>query len=185
MDKKKTIVTIDPGASGGIGYFHNNFARAVKMPETIKEMDEFIKYLKDTFPDILLFIEKVNSYRGDEDVKDGKRFGIDKMLANYERLKTVITMNGIMFVEVPPVTWQTTLKLKFKRPKGIDDGKYKTMRKNKYKKAAENMFPEIKKVTLATSDALCLIQFALWKMENDPSWIQERLQNKPSTGLFT
>jgi len=63
----------------------------------------------------------------------GKSFGIIKMLKNYNQLITCIELIGFHFVEVPPITWQTTLKLKWPKPKGLDFTKWKTVRKRRYK----------------------------------------------------
>lgn len=184
MKIKRNILTIDPGASGGIAFFNGNTIQAVKMPKSTKDLDNYFKYIRETYGEPVVFIEKVQSYRGKEDDAPGKKFGINKMLANYSKLVTVIEMNGFQFVEVYPVSWQSTLELKFKKEKGMADNVFKTFRKNKYKEFATNCFPEIGKVTLATSDALCLVQFALVKYENEPSWILQRLQNKDSGDLL-
>lgn len=212
----KTILTIDPGASGGIAYFANQRIHAVKMPKTVPEINNFLKYVVETHGDVIIFIEKVQAYRGKnvddleevflelyskhkdpkklfqafqeessgEDDAPGKKFGINKMLNNYSELLTIVKLLEIHFVEIYPISWQTTLGLKFKKPKGMSDPKFKTFRKSKYKEYASNSFPEINKVTLAISDALCLVQFALVKMKADPKWIKERTQGGPGSGFF-
>jgi hypothetical protein len=172
------IVTIDPGKSGGIAYFKNNQIKAVKMPGSIPEINQFLKYLVETYGETILFIEKVQAYRGKEDDVPGKKFGINKMLANYNQLLTIIQLSGIPFVEVYPISWQSTLNLRIYK-----DKRTKTERKNSYKDYAQQCFPELK-VTLATSDALCLVQFALVKFKRDRDWIHERLVDPKKSGFF-
>jgi hypothetical protein len=128
-----------------------------------------------------VFIEKVQLYGGGDDAP-GKKFAIQKMLANYEQVLTVIKLAGLRYVEVYPITWQTTCGLKRYKVPGVRE-ETKTERKKRYKEYAQECFPEVK-VNLKTSDALCLIQFALLKIQNDIDWIRERLQNKPPESLF-
>lgn len=175
---KTSIIGIDPGASGGIAVFHNGKIGAVKMPKNVKEMNSYMAFLNRTYPNSIVFIEKVQAYRGAQDDAPGKKFGINKMLANYTQLLTVIQLNGFEFVEVYPISWQSKLGLRIKK-----DKRTKTERKRSYKEYAQRCFPELK-VTLATCDALCLIQFGLLKTKNEPEWIRDKSQNKPTSGLF-
>jgi len=177
MNEKQTLITIDPGASGGIAVFTRNGVQAVKMPKSVAEMNDYFQYINNTYENVVVFIEKVQAYISD-DAEPGKKFAINKMLANYQQILTVVKLCGFRYVEVYPISWQTTMGLKIK---GEDETK--TERKNRYKDFAQNIFPELK-VTLQTSDALCLIQFALLKIENDMGWIRERLQNVKNENLF-
>jgi len=174
MKKFETIIAIDPGKSGGIAYWNGGVIKAVKMPESVSEINDFLKYLRQTYTDAILLIEKVQAYRGKEDDAPGKKFGINKMLKNYAQLTTVIELIGFPWVEVYPISWQSSLGLRIKK-----DKRTKVERKRSYKNYAQNCFPELK-VTGATQDALCLVAFAQKKYLHDPDWIQERL-NKPSS----
>lgn len=211
MKYNKTIIAIDPGKSGGIALLANGKTTAVKMPKDVKELSVYLKMILDTYEEPIVFIEKVQAYRGKtldelkeqiimlrDDFKDpetffdelkflidgqddapGKKFGINKMLANYTELLTVIKLLSIPLIEVYPVSWQSTLGLKIRKEKIT-----KTERKNRYKEFAQRSFPELGKITLATSDALCLVQFALYKYLHDPRWIEERMENKKQNNLF-
>jgi hypothetical protein len=179
MRSKNTIVTIDPGASGGIAVFSNGRIQAVAMPSDVNEMNSYFQYLNSTYEDIFVFIEKVQAYGKDDD-EPGKKFAINKMLANYQQVLTVVKLCGFRFVEVYPVSWQTSLGLKMPKSEGEET---KTQRKNRYKEYAQNCFPELK-VNLKTSDALCLVQFALVKIQNDIGWIRERIQNETQSKLL-
>lgn len=174
---QNTIVAIDPGSGGGIAVFGKGKITAVPMPKDVREMQAYFEYIKETYEHIVVFIERVQAFVSDDEAP-GKKFAINKMLANYQQILTVVKLSGFRVVEVPPVTWQTTLGLKIK-----GDTRSKTERKNAYKEFAQKTFPEVN-VTLKTSDALCLIKFALFKIEFDISWIRERLQNEPKQNLF-
>lgn len=179
MNTKQTIIGIDPGSSGAIAIYHNGRIQAVKMPKDVYEMKQYFEYIKDTYDHIVVFIEKVQAY-GKEDDLPGKKFAINKMLANYQQVLTVVKLAGFRFIEVYPVSWQSTLGLKLPKSEGEES---KTERKNRYKIYAQNCFPELK-VNLNTCDALCLVQFAFIKIENDMSWIREKLQNEKESNLF-
>lgn len=176
MNAKQTIVAIDPGSGGGIALLTNGRVQVVPMPKDVFEMEQYFTYIFNTYENIIVLIEKVNLW-GKADDAPGKKFGIQKMLKNYEQLLTVIKMTGFKFVEVPPITWQSTLGLRMKRNKGVDYAEFKTFRKKVYKEFATKSFPTIKRVTLKTSDALCLLRFGIVKIDNDIDWIRERLQN--------
>lgn len=172
-----TIIAIDPGASGGIAVFNKGRAQAVRMPKDVKKMQEYFRFLIKTYAsptnNLMVFIEKVNAYRGDHDDNPGKMFGINKMLANYSQILTVIQLSNIQFIEVYPISWQSKLGLIWRKEKLT-----KTERKNRFKTYAANCFPEIQKMTMAICDALCIIQFALVKLKDDQLWIDDHLQNK-------
>lgn len=173
-----TIVAIDPGKSGGIATYAKGKIHAGKMG-TIQEVKLYLDYVNNTYENIIVFIEKVQAYRGKEDDAPGKKFGINKMLKNYTQLVTCITLMGLHFIEVYPISWQSKLGLSFRGQKLT-----KTERKNKYKIYAGNCFPEIPKVTLNIADALCICQFALIKLKDDHLWIDDKLQNRDRPALL-
>jgi len=172
----KTIIGIDPGAGGGIAlYNYKAGVTAVKMPKNATDLSDYLTYVKDTYEKPICFLEKVSKYRGDAD-SGGKQFGIDKMLANYEQIKTVLTLCKIPFVQVAPISWQAGLKLRKK-------GEEKKDRKNRYKAAAAKYYPEIK-ATLWSSDALCLVHFGRLKFNTDINWVIEKLPPAAQKELF-
>lgn len=172
----ETIIGIDPGAGGGIAVYNKKAGiTTVKMPKNPTDLSEYLTYVKETYDNPICFLEKVSKYRGDADT-GGKQFGIDKMLANYEQLKTVLTLCKIPFVQVAPISWQAGLKLRKK-------GEQKKDRKNRYKAAAAHYYPSIK-ATLWNSDAVCLVQFGRLKFESDINWIIEKLPPAAHKQLF-
>lgn len=175
--KIKTIIAIDPGRSGGISVFNNGELKAVKMPKDIQELNQYFLHLKSTYQDPVVFIEKVQAFSSDDDAP-GKKFAINKMLANYTELLTMIKLNGFPFIEVYPISWQSTLGLKVKK-----DKRTKTERKNSYKQYAQYCFPEVK-MNLAICDSVCVLKFALLKIKNDLPWISKRIVLPENKNLF-
>lgn len=174
------IIGIDPGAGGGLSFFSKTKTpEAVKMPSSRKEIFEFLSSLKQhserNNEKVLVFIEKVNLYRGDDETP-GKSFGIMKLLGNFETLQTCFEILEMPFVLVPAVTWQTTLNLKGRK------GESKQERKKRYSEFARAYFPE-NKITLQTADAYCLLIFGKKKIKLDPDWINSRL-NMVENDLF-
>jgi hypothetical protein len=178
MNEKQTLVAIDPGMSGGIAVFTKGRAQAVNMPEDVHKMQEYLMHLKNTYENIVVFIEKVQAFVKDDDAP-GKKFAINKMLANYEQILTVVKLMDLKYVEVFPNSWQSTLGLR--TDKSISETK--AQRKARYKIYAQKHFPEVK-VNMKTCDALCLIRFALVKIEYDMMWIRDRIQSKTKINLL-
>lgn len=153
MSKKevvKTIIGIDPGKSGGLAIYSSFMQKpqVVKMPKTPVLLKEVLSNYVDT--NLVVYIEKVSRWRGDEQT-GGKAFGIDKMLANYTELLTVMQLLSITYIEVLPRTWRKALNL----PK---INVYK-QRKDSNKKHAQYLFPAIK-ATLWNCDCLLILNYA-------------------------
>lgn len=166
---ERSIITIDPGKSGGIAFYHNGETTVIYMPEHSVQIQNEMNKLKDHSP--VVFIEKVTAFRsGGADDAPGKSFGINKMLFNYAKLITIIEICGFDYVEVAPISWQAALGLRVHK-----DKRTKTERKRAYKVFAQENYPDIK-VTLKSSDALCLVKFALLKYELAPEWIEDKMQ---------
>lgn len=186
--KYDRIIGIDPGANGAIAVYDvgKQNIRVGKMPVTEKrhfnrkkgkwyhrretDASALMAYLQEFSQgtQAIVFLEKVQAHRGDVDTP-GKSYGIGKLLANYEQLKAVLKLSGLPFVEVYPVSWQSTLHLK-KR-----DGETDTERKRRYKEYAQANFPMVE-VTMWNSDALILCEFGFIKLKTAPEWVWERLQ---------
>ena len=78
MEYKNTIIGIDPGATGGIALFANGKIQAFKMPKDLLALNDWFTFVKETYSNVIVFIEKVQAYRGNEDDIPGKKFGINK-----------------------------------------------------------------------------------------------------------
>ena len=163
------IIGIDPGANGGIAVWRpNQNVKTIRMPKDLQELREYLRYIKDISKSPIVFLEKMQ-LRAD-DVKDnpGKAFRIQQLLMNYQRLKDFIEVEGVPYVLVNPISWQSYLKLR-------KQSEEKTERKNRYKEAAEYYYPEVK-ATLWNADAVLLMHFGRLKKQNEPNWI---IQNLP------
>lgn len=176
--EKPTIVSIDCGGNGGIAIYKKDWiTNLIPMPKNLSDLKVYLQYIKDNNENVMVFIEKVQMFMSDSDEENkGKQFRIANLLSNYNQIKALITFYGFQYVQVYPQTWQSALGFK---SRGLES----TVRKNLYKRFAENSFPAAK-VTLATSDALCILKFALMKYEEDYAWIVEKTENKKTEGLF-
>lgn len=172
---KKTVVGIDPGASGSIAHYKNGVAVAVNMPKTTDELNEYFSLLREGNEDIIVFLEKVNHFTSD-DTDPGKKFAIQKMVNNYVQLKTLLSVNKLPYCEVHAATWQSQLLPRFK-------GEEKSARKKRYLEHAQKLYPEVK-VTLSKSDALCIMRFGMERLVDNPKWVQEKTIGSQINNLF-
>lgn len=177
------VVGIDPGASGGIVTWRpGHTITAIKMPKNIYDVKEYMEYLSSICRPIV-FIEKL-SVRPDDIISDnsgasmGKLFRIQKMIANYEQLKTTIELSGVPFALVHPMTWQSKLNL---RAKGMREDKAE--RKRRYKEAAENLYPGMKQ-TLWSADATLIMHFGRYVLQSDVKWLVSNVPDNLQKKLF-
>lgn len=184
--KVDCIIGIDPGASGGICVWRPNaFLKVVKMPKELGEIKTFIKQYQDICNPIV-FIEKLSVRPDDVSIDEngnknmGKMYQIQKMLANFEQLKALLTFMEIPFVLVHPMKWQDDLKLRIKFGRKSES---KKDRKNRYKVVAGKLYPEFTQ-TLWSSDATLLMHFGRIVLQNNQSWVLENLPSKMHNRLF-
>ena len=170
------VIGIDPGKSGGIAIWRPNYkTETKKMPDDLIELVEWFDYmLKICHP--IVFVEKVQLRPDDIVGNPGKAFRIQKMLADFEKLKTIMTVTDIPFCMVNPMKWQSVLKLRVK-------GEEKPARKHRYQREAAKLYPEVK-ATLWNSDALLIMHFGRNMLANDEKWILQNLPEKLHDKLF-
>lgn len=157
------IIGIDPGKGGGIAVWRpNHKTQAIKMPENLMDLKEWFDYMQDISVPIV-FIEKLQLRTTDMTDNPGKVFRINKLLADFEKLKTIMTICNIPFVLVNPMKWQSELKLRIK-------GEIKEVRKNRYRSIAGNKYPEVK-ATLWNADALLIMHFGRYMLKNNLNWV--------------
>lgn len=160
------IIGIDTGMAGGLSIWRPNHPlKANKMPKELMDLKDYFQHIKETCESPIIFLEKVQLRH--DDLSGGKAFNIQKMLKNYERLKTIIEYSGIPFVQVHPMSWQSYLNIRKK-------GEEKSERKNRYKETAQSWYPEIK-ATLWNCDATLIVHFGRKKLMNDEGWVYENL----------
>lgn len=143
------IIAIDPGANGGIAIYSketNKVIEAVKMPETPQDLLAFLKmYSKNA----VCYLEKVGGMPGQG---GGAMFTFGR---GFGHIEMALLSCRIPTVEVTPQKWQKAIQL------GNKGSKSKSEWKNKLKARAEQLFPYVGKVTLATSDALLICQYGI------------------------
>lgn len=172
------IIGIDPGSNGGIAIWRpNQQLQTIKMPKDLSELRGYLQYIKEITKSPIVFLEKVQ-LRAD-DVKDnpGKAFRIQQLLMQFQRLKDFIEVEGIPYVCLHPMSWQSALKLR-KQAEG------KTERKNRYKEAAKHYYPSLK-ATLWNADAVLILHAGRIKLKYEPNWVLSNLPTYVKKGMFS
>lgn len=168
------VVGIDPGSNGGIVTWRpNQNIKAMKMPKDLTELSNYLEYLK-TICSPIVFLEKLSVRPDDvtlgaDGVNMGKLYRIQKMLANFEQLKAIITVAEIPFVLIAPISWQQKLRIRIKNEDKKD-------RKKRYKDIAQSLYPEIKQ-TMYSCDATLIMHFGRYMLANNMDWIKSNLPN--------
>ena len=146
QDRK--IIAIDPGAMGGIAVFSIDksiLIDLVKMPDTPQDLLDFIsKYQINS----KCYLEKVGGLPG---MGGSSMFNFGK---GFGHLEMALLCRKIPTTEVTPQKWQKALQL------GNKGHKSTSQWKNKLKAKAQQLYPMVPKITLATSDALLILEYA-------------------------
>ncbi len=144
------ILAIDPGASGGFAWNTQETIGAQKMPSTEGDIVSFMRGFNTK--EYTVFMEEVGGFIGKAQPGSAMfTFG-----RNTGFLIGVIMALGFRLEMVRPQKWQKDLGLG--TAKGCAS---KTEWKNKLKALAQRKFPTVDKITLATSDALLILDYAL------------------------
>tara|TARA_Y100000310_G_scaffold231857_1_gene234580 strand:- start:2157 stop:2636 length:480 start_codon:yes stop_codon:yes gene_type:complete len=147
----KIYIGIDPGKSGAICVIEDDFIRAFPCPDNIQDMALIFAMaisVNETKA-VVAYIEKVWARP-----TDGKG-SIWKFAENYGTWKGIAGAYETDLKEVSPQMW---IKY-FETPKMM-----KSARKRYLRDKARSMYPELKKVTLKTADAILIATYA---KEND------------------
>lgn len=179
------IVGIDPGSMGGIVCWRpNHKTTAIKMPKDLNDIRDYLNHLKSICSPIV-FLEKLSVrpddvQPGEDGVNMGKLYRIQKMIANFEQLKAIITVCDVPFVMVHPMKWQNELKLRISS-KRIKESK--EQRKRRYRDIAGKTYPDIKP-TLWNADATLIMHFGRYILQNNRDWVKQNLPSKMYQRLF-
>ena len=149
----KVYIGIDPGKSGAICVIEDDFIKAYPCPENIQDRALLFAMaisVNET-KTVVAYIEKVWAHP-----TDGKG-SIWKFAENYGVWKGIAGAYEIDLQTVSPQKW---IKY-FETPKML-----KSARKRYLRDKARSMYPELKKVTLKTADAILI---ATYVKENDNS----------------
>lgn len=163
------VIGIDPGRNGGIAIYLDNVVEVRRMPKEVTDLSFWLQELQNSCRP-LIFVEKLQMRPNDLTDNRGKIYRIQRMLADYEALKTVLQMSGVPFALTHPMKWQQGLNLRIQ-------GEEKAQRKRRYKDIAKYLFPNIR-VTMWNCDALLIMSWGLSTVKANPKWV---LANVPET----
>jgi len=153
----KTIIAIDPGASGGVAVWVYGVAGCRAMPPTGGDRVALLRGLKAASDksgvETVCMMEATSGYVGRPQPGSAMyRFGEDCGF-----LKGIIQTLGMRLELVRPQVWQKAFGL------GTASAcASKTIWKNKLKAEAQRRFPHLE-VTLKTADALLILEYGLMK----------------------
>ena len=148
----KKFIGIDPGKSGGIAVINSETAEVYACPKTVEDMATLMGLcLSDVSAhEVKVAVEKVWAFP-----TDGRR-GSFSFGENYGQWQGILASHEIDPIYVTPKVWQSHYAIK----KGLP----KTIRKKMLKQIAMDKYPDTKKITLKTADALLI---ALYGLEGD------------------
>ena len=147
----KLTIAIDPGKSGGLAYqLAGQPAQAVAMPPTEGDLVNLLRQLATNPDNTVAFVEEVGGYIGQaQPASSAFKFG-----RNFGFTLGVLQTLGVRVELVRPQRWQKSLALG-----SASNCASKTEWKNKLKAAAQRFYPNLKP-TLATADALLILDYA-------------------------
>lgn len=144
------LMAIDPGKSGGIAYRNHLGVFAVKMPETIQELFMFLEGFKASHTVVMM--EKVGKHRLGNSAQSSATFA-----KHVGHLEMALVAAELPTYEVTASSWMKEVVPG--RPKGVDPKQVRD-RKNYIKDQMQRRHPHLK-VTLATADALGILEYAV------------------------
>ena len=142
------FIGIDPGKSGGITLISKEGIETTKCPKEPSDMAIFFEYfIGDTAPaNIGILIERVWA-RPTNGSRHAFAYGF-----NYGIWFGIIARKDIALHTVLPNAWMQY----FNCPKGLEYNE----RKRWFKEKAKELYPKIKKITLATADSILIAKYA-------------------------
>ena len=150
----KIYIGIDPGRSGGLCVIEDDFIKAYPCPDNVADMGLLFAMAisVNKTKTIVAYIEKVWARPTDG------RASIWKFAENYGVWLGIAGAYEIDLKQVAPQTWIRY----FETPK-----LEKNKRKRFLKEKAKSMYPNLKKVSLKTSDAILIATYAKEKDNNN------------------
>lgn len=165
------VVGIDPGKNGGIAIWTlDGTIRTVKMPKVLSDIRPLLRQLKEHSRRMIVFIEKLQMRHDDISDNPGKAFRVQAMLEDFITIKNYMEVDGIPFVQIHPMAWQTTLRIR-------KQGEEKKERKNRYKEVAGHLYPG-HRMTLWSADAVLIMHAGRIKLYRQPEWVVANLPDK-------
>ena len=150
MTKKKypsKFIGIDPGKTGGLAIIGDDTVKAYKCPRTVDDMSLLVGIaLNGDAPEkVIVLMEKVWARPGNGVVS------VWSFAENYGTWKGIIASYDLHLNLVSPQEWMKYYE--------IPKMEYRP-RKAFLKDKARSMYPDLKKVTLSTADALLIARYA-------------------------
>jgi len=146
----KTLISVDPGQSGGIAWINYKFdcVDSIKMPETEGDILDRLQNIVAESVSTIAYVELVPIGM------PGKGAAMAKLNANAAFIRGCFMALHVRMILVRPAEWQQYYNLGT-RSACKDD----TTWKNKLKAEAQRRFPD-QTVTLKTADALLILDYA-------------------------
>ena len=154
----KITIGIDPGASGGIAWNKDNLIGCIPMPESMPDLIEFFRDLIKGCYECEAYIENVPKYVGNNIPSSTTAV----LFRNFGYIEGVIGTLNIRTILVTPQEWQKHFHLGTKK-----DCASTSEWKNKLKSEAMRRYPA-HKITLKTSDAFLILDYAMSKKGQQP-----------------
>lgn len=149
----KRILAIDPGASGGVvELYPNGRVVAVAMPDDgdLRDLIEaFACSAHSEAEQAVCYMELVGGFIAGNKLPGSAMFNFG---SGYGYLRGLLAANRVELRLIRPQQWQAGIP-------GVFGVKEKPKRKRALKEHAARLFPTLK-VTLKTSDALCIADYA-------------------------
>jgi hypothetical protein len=171
----RILIAVDPGASGGVAVKVGDTVSSVAMPESSTGLLELFNQVKSVSSgkEIRLVCERVGGFVGMREIEKQMMCPQCKCVFAYRErqgdpgstmfvfgknagiIEGMAVAMGFRYEEVGPRDWQKCIGMKkeYKEPKNLW--------KNRLKDKAKKLFPSQKRVTLNTSDALCILEYAI------------------------
>ena len=148
MKYRFKYIGIDPGASGGIAVIHNGKIKAYKCPKSSEDMAILFQMCmgSTSAANIKLLMERVWA-RPTNAVRAAFSYGV-----NYGQWLGIAATHEVQMNTVIPVSWIKYVGC----PKALK----RDVRKRWLKQKASDLYPSIKRVTLATADAILITHYA-------------------------
>ena len=154
---KVRYIGVDPGKSGGIAVIdeHLEYIEVKKCPASVNDMALLFALTMGDYPpdSVCVMIEKVWARPHDG------RVSVFTFAQNYGHWEGIIASHEITAHHVTPQVWMKAI--------GCPPRLAKKDRKNFLKELAKKKYPDIsKKLTLATSDAMLIAEYAKNNFDN-------------------
>ena len=148
------IIAIDPGKNGGIVIYDNKIKQVIEVAKMPATPQEVLNLLRIYSFNSVCYLEKVQGLPG---MAASAMFNFGK---GFGHLEMALLACKIPTFEMIPQKWQKALSL------GVKGNKSSTEWKNKLKAKAEQLFPNVGKITLAVSDALLICYYGILEERN-------------------